>query len=220
VYDAVIFDNDGVLVDLVDRSRLVSASRLAFESVGVTDPDEAHVEAITLGVAPETVHEVAGAYGLDPEVLWAARDHASSVVQQDAVRAGEKRLYDDVEAVRRLSVPRAVVSTNQQTTVDFLLDHFGVADLFDPAIGREPTVQSLHRKKPAPYYLDRAVRALDADRPLFVGDSDDDVGAAAAVGIDSAFVRRPHRQDHTPSPTPTHELSSLYDLLPLVEGED
>ncbi|MFC5366580.1 HAD family hydrolase [Salinirubrum litoreum] len=218
MYDAVIFDNDGVLVDLADRSLLVESTRIAFETVGVTDPAEEHVEAMTLGVAPETVHRVAETYGVDPETLWASRDHASSVAQQDAIRAGQKSLYDDVDAVAGIELPKAIVSTNQQTTIDFLLSHFDMAHLFDPAIGREPTVESLHRKKPNPYYLDRAVRALDARNPLFVGDSDSDVAAAEAVGIDSAFVRRSHRAGHTPEPDPTHDLDSLYDLHGILDG--
>jgi HAD superfamily hydrolase (TIGR01549 family) len=217
VYDAVIFDNDGVLVDLADRSLLVESTRVAFETVGVTDPTEEHVQALTLGVAPETVHRIAETYGVDPETLWASRDHASSVAQQDAIRAGAKALYDDVSAVAAIDRPKAIVSTNQQTTIDFLLDHFDMAHQFDPAIGREPTVESLRRKKPNPFYLDRAVQALDADDPLFVGDSDVDVAAARAVGIDSAFVRRSHRADHTPDPEPTHELDSLYDLHGLLD---
>jgi phosphoglycolate phosphatase len=217
VYDAVIFDNDGVLVDLVDRSVLAEATRLAFASVGVTDPAEEHVEAMTLGVAPETVHRVADAYGVDPEALWAGRDHATSVAQQDAIRGGEKALYDDVGAVAEIDLPKAIVSTNQQTTIDFLLSHFALDHLFDPAIGREPTVESLRRKKPNPFYLDRAIRALDARDPLFVGDSDSDIAAAEAVGIDSAFVRRSHRTDHTPDPDPTHELDSLYDLHGILD---
>jgi HAD superfamily hydrolase (TIGR01549 family) len=217
VYDALIFDNDGVLVDLVDRSVLVEATRLAFASVGITDPAEEHVEAMTLGVAPETVHRVADTYGVDPETLWAGRDHTTSVAQQDAIRAGEKALYDDVDALTGIDRPKAIVSTNQQTTIDFLLSHFDMAHLFDPAIGREPTVESLHRKKPNPYYLDRAVQALDARNPLFVGDSDSDIAAAEAVGIDSAFLRRNHRADHAPDPVPTHELDSLYDLQGILD---
>jgi HAD superfamily hydrolase (TIGR01549 family) len=217
VYDAVIFDNDGVLVDLADRSLLVESTRVAFETVGVTDPAEEHVQALTLGVAPETVHRVAETYGVDPETLWASRDHASSVAQQDAIRTGAKALYDDVSAVADIDRPKAIVSTNQQTTIDFLLDHFDMRHLFDPAIGREPTVESLRRKKPNPFYLDRAIRALDAENPLFVGDSDADVGAAHALGVDSAFLRRSHRADHTPDPDPTHELDSLYDLHRLLD---
>jgi HAD superfamily hydrolase (TIGR01549 family) len=204
-------------VDLAERSLLVESTRVAFETVGVTDPAEEHVEAMTLGVAPETVHRVADAYGVDPETLWASRDHASSVAQQDAIRAGRKSLYDDVDALTGIDLPKAIVSTNQQTTLDFLLSHFALEHLFDPAIGREPTVESLRRKKPNPYYLDRAVRALDARNPLFVGDSDVDLAAAEAVGIDSAFVRRSHRADHTPDPEPTHELGSLYDLHGILD---
>ncbi|NIS29922.1 MAG: HAD family hydrolase, partial [Actinobacteria bacterium] len=56
-----------------------------------------------------------------------------------------------------LAVPRAVVSNNQQATVSFLLDHAGLADRFDPVLGRAPTLADVARKKPSPHYLERAV---------------------------------------------------------------
>ncbi|MEF8853039.1 MAG: hypothetical protein V5A28_11590 [Haloarculaceae archaeon] len=43
-YDAVVFDNDGVLVELTPMDELRAAVRDAFADVGVEDPDEDLVE--------------------------------------------------------------------------------------------------------------------------------------------------------------------------------
>ncbi|WP_411967156.1 HAD family hydrolase [Haloferax sp. YSSS75] len=215
MYDSVIFDHDGVLTTLVDISLLHDATRTAFEELGVSDPTSDHVETMAIHVSPDDVHTVAGAYDLDPETLFRTRDEIASSYQIDAITAGRKAPYDDFDAIRRIDAPMGIVSSNQQATIDFVLDHLNVGDLFGTAYGREPSMTSLHRKKPEPYYLEQAMSDLGVESPLFVGDSDSDIAAAEAAGVDSAFIRRDHRADHTPSPDPTHEVAGLNDLLAL-----
>lgn len=211
-YDAVVFDNDGVLVGRTRYDRLHEAAWDAFEAVGVEDPDPEHVESMVVGVTPEAVREVCATYDLVSDEFWAARDRTAAAIQREEVREGRKRLYDDVSTLGDLEQSFGIVSSNQQATVDFVLEHFGVADLFEAAYGREPTVESLRRKKPEPHYIERALAALEAETALFVGDNESDVRAAENAGVDSAFVRRPHRVDHDLSVDPTYDIDSLTDL--------
>jgi phosphoglycolate phosphatase-like HAD superfamily hydrolase len=106
-----------------------------------------------------------------------------------------------------------IVSSNQQATVDFLVDHFDGFEEFGAAYGREPTIHSLQLRKPNPHYLERALGDLDAESALFVGDNESDVKAAHNAGVDSAFIRRPHREDWELNVWPTWEIDSLSDLL-------
>ncbi|WP_363463827.1 HAD family hydrolase [Halogeometricum borinquense] len=211
-YDAVIFDNDGVLVRLSPLAVLREASRAAFEAVGVTDPAAEHVEQMMLGVTPADVREVSEVYSLDPDVFWAARDGAAADAQISEMRDGRLSCYDDVAALEHIRAPRGIVSTNQQETIDAVLDHHDFSHLFATAYGREPTIESLRRKKPEPHYLERAMADLDAETALFVGDSETDVLAAHRAGIDSAFIRRPHRSDTELDASPTYEIETLYDI--------
>ncbi|WP_372909565.1 HAD family hydrolase [Salinigranum sp.] len=215
-YDAVVFDNDGVLTTLVDRSVLRGAVARAFDAFDV-DPDPADVDRMTVGVSPADLTAVCERYDLSPEAFWRARDELSSEAQIDAVHRGEKRLYDDVAAVEAIDLPRGVVSSNQQATLDFLFEHFLVDSWFQTVLGREPVPESLSLKKPATHYVERALEdlAVDADRTLFVGDTWVDVVAGDRAGCDTAFVRRPHRQDHTVETPPTYEVETLDDLLTL-----
>jgi len=244
MYDALLFDNDGVLVGRTPADVLRGAAYRAFDAVGVPDPDPDHVEALLFGVTPATVREVAAAHDLDPTALWEARDRAASEAQIRAARAGRKTPYEDVAALRSIDPPlgMGVVSRNQQATVDFLLDHFGLGARFDAAYGREPTVESLTRAKPAPHHVRRALADLtsgssfdpdsnsdsdpdpdpnpdpDGDAPaattnaLLVGDNESDVVAAHNAGIDSAFLRRPHRRDADLDAEPTYVIDDLHDL--------
>ena len=218
-YDAVVFDADGVLVEPTASGTLQAAIERAFAEHGVDDPTEEDVAGLR-ATSPEELQSVAERYGLDGAAFWASRDHHASSAQREAVRRGEKVLYDDVEAVLDLPVPLAVVSNNQQATVDFVLEQAGLADRFDPVFGRQPTLEDVARKKPEPYYLERAIEALGAEHPLFVGDSNVDLAAAAAAGVDSAFIRRPHRADYALTHEPTYEITSLRELAAIVAAEE
>ncbi|SEA07059.1 haloacid dehalogenase superfamily, subfamily IA, variant 3 with third motif having DD or ED/haloacid dehalogenase superfamily, subfamily IA, variant 1 with third motif having Dx(3-4)D or Dx(3-4)E [Haloplanus vescus] len=214
-YEAVLFDNDGVLVEPVGRSVLRRATWEAFDALGVSDPDPDDVDRLSIGVTPDVLADVCDDYGLAPERFWRARDYHSSHAQRAELRAGRAALYDDFDAVRDIDAPRGIVSSNQQDTVEFMHDFFATRDLFQTAYGRTPTLQSLARKKPDPHYLHRALADLDVESALFVGDSESDLLAARNAGLDAAFIRRPHRESYDPSVTPTYELDGLADLLAL-----
>ena len=213
-YDAVVFDNDGVLTHPTPRDVLREATVDAFERVGVPDPAPEHVDAVHLHVTPADLQTAAGAYDLDPAVLWRARDEAFSETQVADMRQGRKPLYPDYEAVRELTVPRGIVSTNQHATIDAILDYHGIGGDFQTHYGREMEPASLRKKKPGSHYLDRALADLGVDPgdALFVGDSESDVLAAENAGTDSAFLWRDHREGYALDATPDHELDSLREL--------
>lgn len=80
------------------------------------------------------------------------------------------------------------------------------------------TVESLRRKKPEPYYLDRALDELGAETALYVGDSEHDVVAAHEAGIEAAFLRREHNATASLSVTPEYELAGLGALPTIVDS--
>jgi HAD superfamily hydrolase (TIGR01549 family) len=217
-YDGVLLDNDGVLTAITDPSILRRAVVNAFNDMGVPDPDPADVAALTIGVTPDLLGEVTGRYDLDPESFWIRRDLHSSLIQERELRAGRKPLYEDVEVLAEVSVPLAVVSSNQHRTIETILEYYGLANRVHTYYGRELTTASLARKKPATDYLDLAIADLGVSNPLFVGDSQSDVEAAHNAGIDSAFLRRAHRRDERLSIAPTYEIQSLRALPTLLDG--
>lgn len=217
-YDAILFDNDGVLVEPPARETLREAALSAFRTVGVEDADEAHVEDVMFGVTPDLLGEVCGAYDLDESEFWEARDRHASRAQQEEFRAGERACYDDVAALDDLDLDFGIVSSNQHATIEFILDFFEFGDLFATYYGRELSVESVRRKKPEPYYLERALGDLDAESALFVGDSESDVEAARRAGLDSAFVRREHCEGVELSVEPTYEVEDLHDVVKIANG--
>lgn len=217
-YDAVLFDNDGVLVEPPAPETQGAAIRVAFEHVGVADPAPEHVDALRHGVTADRLDRVSSAYDLEPAVLWAAREEFDERSQLDAFRAGKRTTYTDIDALAEVPGPRGVVSNNHHSTVAFVLDFFDLDSWFDTHHGRPMTVESLTRKKPNPQYLERALAALGADSALYVGDSATDVVAAERAGLDSVFVRRAHCPSVPAHVAPRHAIDGLDELPAIVEG--
>lgn len=215
-YDAVVFDNDGVLTTPTDHAALRRAVEDAFAEVEVATPTDEDVETL-LGPTVAELERIADDRGVDPAALWTAREEAAIEVQAEEIRAGRKTLYDDVGSLEALPVPRAIVSNNQHETVGTIVDHFDLEG-FSPWYGREPTLAGIERKKPTPHYVERAIEDLGAEKPLYVGDSRVDVEVAAVCGIDSAFIRRPHREGYALPREPTHEIDTLETIPSLLTG--
>lgn len=215
-YDAIIYDNDGVLTELSDPAIVQDAARDAFESFDVTNPTDEHVEAMASGVTVDRLERVCGEYELDPAAFWKERDTNSSRAQRTAIRDGRKPLYDDIEAVWSLDQPRGIVSSNQHATIECIIDHFDLDEEFETFYGRKPTIEHIEQKKPEPHFIERAMMDLGSENALYVGDSPCDVEAAENAGIDSAFVRRPHRSDTELSVEPTYDVDDLWELERVV----
>lgn len=215
-YDAVLFDNDGIIVEPTSWAEIRPAIRSAFERLGVDDPTEEAIEGL-IDVSVPDVRAVADAHGVDAEALWRERDAAASAYQIASIHAGETPLYDDADAIRSMPAPRAIVSNNQHATVSAVVEHFDLGSWFDVVYGRQPTLADVRRKKPDPYYLERTLERLDATDALFVGDSPSDLVAARRAGIDAAFVRRPHRADVELPFEPRFEVPDLAALRARLE---
>lgn len=209
-YDAVLFDKDGVLVELTELETIYDAVEDAFGEFGV-EPTRNEVERL-VGCDAEEVVEVCGRYGVDPGEFWRKRDAKVSSVQRDAFDAGNKNPYVDIDVVERIAAEHTVgvVSNNQRATVDHVLEGLGVE--VETSYGREHSLESLRRKKPSPHYVERALEDIGTRDAVYVGDSHKDVVAAHRAGVDSAFVRREHRSDVTLETQPTYEVGDLHEL--------
>ena len=206
-YDAIVFDNDGVLIELTDHAILAGAVHDTFAEFDVTVDDETVRAMVARDERPDQTFE--DEYGIDPEQFWRRREANAAAVQRAAIRAGEKALYDDIDVLADFEQSLGVVSNNQHETITFILDYHDLGHHFETAYGRVPTLAGANRKKPDPSYIKQALEDLDTRNALYVGDSEKDVVAANRAGIDSAFLRREHRADLTPSVEPTYEFTDL-----------
>ena len=216
LYDAVLFDSDGILVEPPAYETKVEATRAAFAEVGVTDPPREQIDDIVTGTTRERIREICATHGIDVKPFWHARERLDERSQFEKFETGCRTGYDDATSISSISQRCGVVSNNHHSTIEFVLDFFGFESMFDTYYGREMTVESLDLKKPNTHYLDRARTELGAESVLYVGDSESDVLAARRAGMDSVFVRRPHCEDVTLSVTPTYETRDLRGVTDIV----
>lgn len=155
---------------------------------------------------------------IDPERFWELKDRYASRRTHDRIESGERGFYDDVDAIGEVADRTAIglVTNNRHATAEFVAD--AVPFAFDVVRGRRPTFADVRRKKPDPTFLADALAALDASDALYVGDSVKDVTAASALGLESAFLRRPHNRGVDRPADATHEIESLSALPTLVES--
>jgi len=218
-YSAVLFDNDGVLIERHRTGVIEEQIRELLAEEGA-EPDEDQLHALTWATGRRAIEQACQDLGVDPASFWQRREATCSRVQQEAIRSGQKALYPDIDAIEELAdrLPLGIVSNNQQETIDFILKHFGMEETFTTQYGREPGLEGVSRKKPAPYYPRLAQQdiGVPADEVLFVGDSSTDIEAAHAAGMDAGFIRRPHRRDYDVQEPPEYEIDGLRALHELV----
>jgi len=218
-YDGLLLDHDGVIVTLGDHTALHDAARRALEDGGIDDPAPEAVDTLSVAVAESELLGVSERYDVDPDRLWERRDDRVAEALREETRSGRKAPYDDVDLLTEVDVPVGIVSNNQTRIVEFVLDHYDLADHFGTVHARDPTRGSLRRKKPEPTYLEAAMADLGVSNPLYVGDSETDVVAGERAGLDTAFLYRPHRDGHDLGVDPDYEVDGFADVVAILAGE-
>ncbi|WP_058365622.1 HAD family hydrolase [Haloparvum sedimenti] len=222
MYDAILFDMDGVLLvgAGTDPGVYRMAAHDALREVGVDPPtvSDGHAETLEAVHYSDEMATACDALDVDRDRWWAARERNASRRTNARVRSGARRRYDDVAALPDLASDRrlGLVSNNRHATAAFVAD-FCFPGVFEAVVGREPTVADYRRRKPEPTLIDRGLGTMEATAGLYVGDRETDVVAAERAGLDTAFVERPHNESSDLDADPTIMVESLYDLRDRLE---
>ncbi len=212
VYDAVLFDMDGVLLQGRSTSETVyqRATEDALQLLNVEPRPEQRTTLQQPRYSP-IVAMHCRELGIDPERFWRLREHCASAREHRRLAAGQRKPHTDVNALLQFDCPKAIVSNNRHATVEFVQQHL-FAGLFVDGRGRDPTIDGYRHRKPDSAYLEEMLQTLDVDDALYVGDRETDIQAAKAAGVDVAFLLRESANVESPDLTPTYEITSLRDL--------
>jgi HAD superfamily hydrolase (TIGR01509 family) len=177
VFDLVIFDCDGVLVDSERIAVRIDAVVLARLGWKLTEPEI--VERFVGRTEAYMVSEIERAIGRPLETGW---DDEFVPLYREALEAELEPVDGVVEALDAISTPTCVASSSSHERLRFTLGLTGLLDRFD---GRIFSAADVANGKPAPDLFLHAAAALGADpaRCAVVEDSVYGVEAARAAGM-------------------------------------
>ncbi|MES3161735.1 MAG: HAD-IA family hydrolase [Halorubrum sp.] len=170
--DAVVYDLDGTLLDLVvDWGRVADDVAAVYAEHALVPPTD----------DLWTLLDVATEYGIGAEVEAAIADHErDGAVRSRLLPLGE-RLHTDTD-----DRPAAVCSLNCETACRTALREHEIDAAVEAVVGRDTT----ETRKPEPGSLLAAVTSLgvDPERAVFVGDSASDAVTAERAGVPFVWV--------------------------------
>jgi phosphoglycolate phosphatase len=224
-YQLVLLDMDGTFLDSRGKGRIPNEwAYNAFEktlrqySITLTI-----VEINTLFLAPlrregaDGVRQFCARFGLDSEEFWARREKDVIESKIAAMRNGVIKPCAGSDAIIRYLSKNcylAVVSDSQQACVDYALDYFNLKHYFRIWYGRKSDLESLVKRKPNPFYINRILDALNVPRKKAILADDSPVGVLAAknAGIDSVLICQNERIKAKCESEPTFIVESINEL--------
>jgi phosphoglycolate phosphatase-like HAD superfamily hydrolase len=210
MYDGVIFDKDGVLLDSglnnfqwLDRARVNHAREHGVDF----SIDEAKV--VAKG-SKEDVLDLLDEKGISFEKLMGIEEGVERTKIR-MIRNGYIRLFPGARKILS-NVEVAGLATNSPSlSTSFEVDFFGLDGFFDCVRStRLEEGRLFERRKPDSVMLEEVIDELGLDNPVMVGDTSSDVYAAENAGIDSILVESYRDGNGLDS---THRVKSVDEAL-------
>lgn len=217
MYDGIIFDQDGVLLDSginkfywMDEIRAEEAQRKGFD-FSIED-----AKTLVKSSSPEPIEKLIKRKGMS----WEQVKQIELAVENqkiEKIEHGEITLFPEVKNVlSTLDKKKAVVTNAPLLSTRLNLRYFGISPEFD--IVNAPHTNDMRRffsrKKPKPVMIRETIQKMNLDNPLMVGDTGSDIKAAKNAGIDSVHI---NSYDFKTNVEPTHKADSIKEILEIIE---
>ncbi|MGQ0700160.1 MAG: phosphoglycolate phosphatase [Panacagrimonas sp.] len=219
MFDAVLFDLDGTLIDTAPE--IGEALNLCLEDLGFPRVDAARVRSWighgTRNLIGEALAERQGPQGriqIDSVMPLFRRNYRRVTGQISRLYPG---VSETLAALNARGVPMGLVSNKEGEFARHLLASHHLQHLFAVCVFGD----TLSQKKPSPIALQHCMNELRsvASRTLLIGDSEIDVAAARNAGVPVWAVSYGYR--HTPHARELgadRVIDSLVDVLPVMRS--
>lgn len=215
---ALFFDLDGTLVDSVPD--LAFAVDRMLEDLGLAPAGEARVRLWVGNGARKLVLRALSHACSCPEAeieaeAW-SRAHCLFLQHYGLSASQRTRVYPQVpetlQQLRSAGVRMAVITNKPQQFTPQLLDALGLAGFFELVVCGDTL--PLQKPEPEPLFHAMEVMGLEAGECWMIGDSRNDIEAAAAAGVRSVCVAYGYNHGEDPARLPaTCHVSAFGELM-------
>lgn len=216
MYDGIIFDQDGILLDSgidkfywMDEIRAKEARKKGFDFT-VED-----AKTMVRANSAEPVKKLIESKGM----TWQHVKEIELAVENqkiEKIEHGEIGLFPGVKKVLdTLDKKKAVVTNAPLLSTRLNLRYFGISKEFEVvnAPHTDDMRQFFGRKKPKPVMIEETMQKMGLENPVMVGDTSSDIKAAENAGIDSIHINSYGFDSGT---EPTHVADSIEEVLDIV----
>lgn len=210
-YEAVVFDQDGVLLDSglnnflwMDEVRKNAAEERGYRFD--TEDSIKVVEATSRQGIEELLEQKNMTWNELREVEKTVERAKIEMIKQRYIRlfSGTKNL------LHSLDVPVGLATNATNISTDFVLDFFSINSCFESVRTVElEKGRWFECKKPSDTLVGGVARDLGTENVLMVGDSSSDIGAAKAAGVDSVLVESYGKK---PELNPTYRVKTVSEV--------
>lgn len=205
---ALLFDLDGVLADVQHSQRAAIAATAQTFGVALAPPQVAAAvrrgDAANDWAVTQRLIEAGGRRASLEEVIARYQPLYMSLREREV-------LIPKIEVLERLAArrPLAIVTGRPRAEAQWFLEYTGIAHLFGVVVAMEDAAP---KPDPAPVRL--ALERLGVRRAWMVGDTPDDMHAAAAAGVLPLAVASPGDEAPAGGARTLGQLTDLLELLP------
>ena len=188
-YDALLFDMDGVLVDVTKSYRKViqqTAGYFLKREVKMSEVNEIKKKVgmnndwdATYALISDKTIPYRKVKGIFQKIYW-GKEETNGLINDEQLLISKEQLLQLKERYIRLGI----VTGRPKKEAQYVLDRFNLQKVFDVVIVKEDT----KRGKPFPDPIQKAIKALKTKNTVYIGDSPSDVAAATAAKIPSIYI--------------------------------
>jgi HAD superfamily hydrolase (TIGR01548 family) len=188
-FDALIFDMDGVLVDVSKSYRKViqkTAEYFLKRQVKMSEVN-ALKEMVGMNNDWDSTYRLIGNKSLDYEKvknifqkLYLGTNEAQGLINNEKLLIKKESLMDLKRKYKKLGI----ATGRPKEEALYVINKFQLQEIFEVLVAKEDT----KKEKPFPDPIVKAIRDLKAENSVYIGDSPSDVVAAKAAGIPCFYI--------------------------------
>jgi HAD superfamily hydrolase (TIGR01548 family) len=188
-YDGLLFDMDGVLVDVTNSyRRTIQKTASIYLKKEISQYEIQKVkETVGMNNDWDATYAIINDSSLSYEKV---KNSFQKIYWGEGTKRGlidnEKLLISRVQLskLKKIYTKMGIVTGRPKEEAQYVVDRFNLRDIFDVLIGKEDT----QKEKPFPDPLLKAMEILAVKKVVYIGDSPSDVAAATAAKIPCIYV--------------------------------